>query len=62
MKLLQLGWVYDVNFAVTLKRIKQRGHLEMMAELLPDTEDIEKVRKCIFRYVEARIRREENRL
>jgi hypothetical protein len=62
MKLLQLGWVYDVNFTVTLKRIKQRRYLEMMVELLPDTEDINKVRKCIFRYVDARIRREENRL
>lgn len=62
MKLLQLGWVYDVNFTVTLKRIKQRRYLEMMAEMLPDTEDIEKVRKSIFQYVDARIRREENRV
>jgi hypothetical protein len=62
MKLLQLGWVYDVNFTVTLKRIKQRGYLEMMAELLPDTENIDKVRKCISRYVEARIRREQNKV
>ncbi|MHC4185043.1 MAG: HD domain-containing protein [Planctomycetota bacterium] len=62
MKLLQLGWVYDVNFTVTLKRIKQRRYLEMMAELLPDTEDTDKVRKCIFRYVEARIRREQNKV
>jgi hypothetical protein len=62
MKLLQLGWVYDVNFIVTLKRIKQCRYLEMIAELLPDTKDIDKVRKSIFRYVDARIRREENRL
>jgi hypothetical protein len=60
MKLLQLGWVYDVNFTVTLKRIKQRGYLEMMAELLPETEDIGKVRRCVFRYVDARIRGEQN--
>ena len=43
MKLLQLGWVYDVNFIVTLKRIKQCRYLEMIAELLPDTKDIDKV-------------------
>ena len=28
MKLLQLGWVYDVNFTATLERIKQRKFLE----------------------------------
>jgi len=60
MKLLQLGWVYDVNFPATLERIKQRGYLEMMAELLPDTDNIGKVKKSIFQYVDAGIRREEN--
>ncbi|RKY21641.1 MAG: phosphohydrolase, partial [Planctomycetota bacterium] len=28
MRLLQLGWVYDVNFTATLRRIKQRRFLE----------------------------------
>ena len=55
MKLLQLGWVYDVNFAATLKRIKQRELLEKLVRFLPDTEDIKKAHSRIMAYVEGRI-------
>jgi len=55
MKLLQLGWVYDVNFPATLKRIKKREFLEKIIDFLPKTEDIERVRKKIFEYVDSRI-------
>ena len=55
MKLLQLGWVYDVNFVLTLKRIKQRRFLEMLVDFLPRTEDIRKVKDKIFEYVDLRI-------
>ena len=55
MKLLQLGWVYDVNFVATLKRIRQRKFLETIAGWLPQTEDIENVREKVFAYVDFRI-------
>jgi len=55
-KLLQLGWVYDVNFTVVLKRIKQRRFLEMLIDFLPETGDIERVREKIFGYVDFRIK------
>ena len=55
MKLLQLAWVYDVNFTPTLKRIKQRRFLEMLVDFLPRTEDIRKVKDKIFEYVDLRI-------
>ncbi|UCF43591.1 MAG: HD domain-containing protein [Planctomycetota bacterium] len=57
MKLCQLGWIYDVNFSTTLKRIKQRGFLEMIFEFLPATEDIKRVREKIFEFVESAIAR-----
>lgn len=60
-KLCQLGWVYDVNFSATLKRIKQRGLLQMLVDLLPQTEDIEKVREKVFSYVDGRIKNEETK-
>ncbi len=56
MKLLQLGWVYDVNFTATLKRIKQRRFLEQIIDFLPRTEDIERVKAKIFEYVDCRIK------
>ena len=54
-KLCQLGWVYDVNFAATLRRIKQRGFLEKVFEFLPETEEIARVREKIFEYVDSRM-------
>jgi putative nucleotidyltransferase with HDIG domain len=58
MMLCQLGWIYDVNFTVTLKRIKQRKFLEKIFDFLPETEDINKVREKIFEYVDSRIKRD----
>ena len=55
MKLCQLSWVYDVNFAATLKRIRRRGFLEMVFEFLPQAEDIDKVRENIFKYIDSRL-------
>jgi hypothetical protein len=57
MKLCSLGWVYDVNFIPTLKRIRQRRFLETIFDFLPDIPDTRKVREKIFSYVENRIGR-----
>ena len=54
MKLCILGWVYDINFPATLKRLRQRRHLETILEFLPRNEDIAKVRSKIFAYVDDR--------
>ena len=58
MRLLQLAWVYDVNFTPTLKRIKERRFLEIVFDFLPRTEDIKKVRRKIFEYVDSRIKQD----
>jgi hypothetical protein len=57
MKLLQLGWVYDVNFTATLKRIRERKFLEKIVDFLPQTGDIEKVKEKVFEYVDSAIER-----
>ncbi len=57
LKLCLLGWVYDVNFTPTLKRIKQRNFLEKLLGFLPENEDIERIREKIFGYVDFRIER-----
>jgi putative nucleotidyltransferase with HDIG domain len=58
MRLLQLGWVYDVNFAATLRRIKRRRFLEEIFSFLPETGEIEKVKETIYDYVNLRIKKE----
>ena len=59
MKLLQLGWVFDVNFPEALARIRQRQFLEQIFAMLPRTKEIVKVGKCVFNYVNDRLDRAE---
>jgi len=56
MKLLQLGWVYDVNYTATLERIKKRRFLEQILSYLPTDENIEKVAGKILGYVDQRLK------
>jgi len=58
MKLLQLSWVYDVNFTATLKRIRHRKFLERIIDFLPETSDIEQVKSTVFEYVDSKIRQD----
>ena len=55
MRLLQLAWVYDVNFTATLRRIRQRKFLEKIIEFLPKSNEISNIKKAILQYVDNRI-------
>ncbi|HFE64245.1 hypothetical protein B1H10_06740 [candidate division KSB1 bacterium 4484_188] len=35
-KLLQVGWVFDINFTPTLRHIKARRYVEMIRDVLPE--------------------------
>jgi putative nucleotidyltransferase with HDIG domain len=50
-KLLQAGWVHDVNFAPTLARLKGRGYLKRIQKTLPDTGEI----RSLFNLLECRL-------
>ena len=39
-KLLQIGWIYDINFAPAMLRVLERGYLERLAALLPESEEV----------------------
>ena len=42
-KLLQVGWIYSINFAPTFDRIEERRYLEIIRDYLPRTEEIDKI-------------------
>lgn len=42
-KLLQAGWIFDINFQPTLDIIKQRCYLEMIREVLPEIKEIDEI-------------------
>lgn len=38
--IMQLAWVYDLNFAVSFRLALERGHIDRIISMLPRTEDI----------------------
>ena len=53
-KLLQVGWVYDLNFSRSYEILKEKGFLEQIFDSLTDTEEVRQVREKIQRYLKAR--------
>jgi putative nucleotidyltransferase with HDIG domain len=55
MMLCKLGWVYDMNFAASLARLREQGSLEQVLAFLPPTPEIERLGEKILAYVDARV-------
>jgi putative nucleotidyltransferase with HDIG domain len=54
MKLCQLGWVYDINFAAAFERLRQQGFIEALLGFLPQTPDLAKAADKIRTYTAAK--------
>ena len=54
-KLLQLGWAYDFNFQPSLRIIRDRGYLELIREVLPQSEAIDDAYSVVIGVLEKRI-------
>ncbi|MCE5186909.1 MAG: HD domain-containing protein [Planctomycetaceae bacterium] len=54
-KLLQIGWVFDINFDHTLRRICDCRYLQTIIDLLPKTEPINRAANRVMQYVQQRI-------
>ena len=50
-KLLQAGWIYDINFIPTLRRLQERRYLQLLQQALPSSEEIRE----IFSTIECRM-------
>ena len=55
VRLCQIGWVHDLNFAASLERLKARGSLEELLAFLPQTAEVARVRDVVFRYIDSRL-------
>ncbi len=53
-KLLQLSWVYDLNFPGAFRIVSERGYLDGIARALPQTGEIDKAVASVKEYVERR--------
>lgn len=61
-KLLQMGWVFDINFTPTCHRIVQRGYLEKIRRVLPAESRIDEVYALMREHVRSRIAQASGRL
>jgi hypothetical protein len=43
LKLLQIGWVYDLNFPPSFRRLREKGYLDFIRASLPDTETVNRI-------------------
>lgn len=50
-KLLQLCWVYDLNFPQSLEKIIKRGYIKQLFEALPKTDQTEAAKQAIREYI-----------
>ncbi len=54
-KLLQLSWLYDLNFSGSLQMVLERGYIETIARLLPDDEGIRSAVGAVREYVTKKL-------
>jgi hypothetical protein len=53
--LLQVGWVYDMYYDATLRRIVEKKYLDQYISWLPKTDDVKRATDAVMRYVQKRI-------
>ncbi len=52
--LLQLGWIFDLNYTESLRKIKDRGYLNQLIDELPEGHDRIRIEKHIQQTVEKK--------
>jgi hypothetical protein len=54
-KLLQMGWVYDMNFLPALQLIREKGYIEAIRLALPASVDIDRAYARVTAYLHERL-------
>ncbi len=54
-KVLQMSWVFDINFRPTFEILRERGDLDVIAATLPATAIRDKARSFIKAYIDHRL-------
>jgi hypothetical protein len=55
LKLLQVGWIYDINFAPTFQSIQERGYLKIIRDALPASEKTRKIFSRVLFYLDEQV-------
>jgi hypothetical protein len=49
--LFRLGWIYDINFHPTLRRIREKRYVEMIRRSLPNSPEIDKIFHAVWSFM-----------
>jgi len=55
-KLIQLGWVYDLNFRFTFEYLKNERIIEQLDDILPKTEKVQTIVSKLLNYRDTQIK------
>lgn len=55
-KLMQVGWVFDINFDPTFRAIQERGYLPLLEKALPPTIEMQQLFSAIQHYLDQKLR------
>jgi hypothetical protein len=55
-KLLQIGWVYDINFVPSLEAVRERRYLEQIRATLPQTTALRNIFSQIDEHIRKRLK------
>lgn len=53
MKLLQISWIFDLNFHVSLELVQKRGYITSILSTMPQSMELGRVFEAATNYVEA---------
>ncbi len=53
-KLLQLSWLYDMNFPVSLQMVHERRYVDKIVNVLPDKDAIREAVESVLDHVERK--------
>ena len=54
-KLLQIGWVFDINFAPALQQVKDRGYVESICQTLPPSDRRTRIKQVVADWFDKKL-------
>lgn len=54
-KLLQIGWVFDINFAPALQRVRDRGYVASICRTLPSSDRRTRIEQSVTAWFEKKL-------
>ncbi|MFP4023091.1 MAG: HD domain-containing protein [Thiohalospira sp.] len=55
-KLLQIGWLFDLNFNYSIKRLYEKKYLDQIFESLPKNEKVARIKEVVNSYFENQLK------